>query len=106
MNAGRTAAHTQRGFHMLKKIAFALVAASLIGAPAFAQGTTPVNTQATTTSAPQTTAKSAVKTHSMKKHAKVVRHHKKMVKRARVHAKKHAKHVVHHAVKHPVKKPS
>lgn len=95
---------------MLKKIAFALVAASLIGAPAFAQGATPANTQTTTTSAPQKTAKTAVKTHSMKKHAKVARHHKKTVKHATVHAKKrarvHHKHVVHHAVKHPVKKPS
>jgi Ni/Co efflux regulator RcnB len=91
---------------MLKKIAFALVAASLIGAPAFAQGSTPANTQTTTTSAPQKTAKTAVKTHSMKKHAKVARHHKKTVKHAMVHAKKHARHVVHHAVKHPVKKPS
>ena len=91
---------------MLKKIAFALVAASLIGAPALAQGTTPANTQTTTTSAPQATTKTAVKTHAMKKHAKIVRHHRKMVKQAKVHTKKHARHVVHHAVKHPVKKPS
>ena len=89
---------------MLKKIAFALVAASLIGAPAFAQGTTPANTQTTTTSAPQTPAKPMVKTHSMKKHVAVVRHHKKMVK----HAKRHSRHVVHHAskAKHSVKQPS
>jgi len=90
---------------MLKKIAFALVAASLIGAPALAQGSTPANTQTTTTSAPHKMTKS-VKTHGMKKHAKVARHHKKMTKHAKAHTKKHTKHVVHHAMKHPVKKPS
>ena len=89
---------------MLKKIAFALVAASLIGAPAFAQGTTPAKSQTTTTtSAPHKTAD--VKTHAVKKHARHVRHHRKMVKHAKVHAKKH---VAHHAsrARHAVRKPS
>ena len=96
---------------MLKKIAFALVAASLIGAPAFAQGMTPANTQTTTTSAPHKTTKTAVTTHSMKKHAKVVSHHKKMARHHKKmvrHARVHHTHVVHHVsrVKHSVKKPS
>jgi hypothetical protein len=95
---------------MLKKIAFALVAASLIGAPAFAQGATPANTRTTTTSAPQKTIKTAVKTDSMKKHATVVSHHKKIVrhhKKMARHARVHHKHVVHHVshAKHSVKKP-
>jgi len=90
---------------MFKKIAVALVAASLLAAPAFAQGNaqgsaTPAVTQHTKAAVKH---KVAVKAHKVKRHASL--HHRKHVKHVK-QARHHVKSVKHHAsrVKHYVKK--
>ena len=93
---------------MFKKVAVALVAASLLAAPAFAQGTMSSNT--TPAVAHNTKAavkhKVAVKSHKMKRHASL--HHRKHVKHVKhvKQAKHHVKSLKHHVsrVKHHVKK--
>lgn len=79
---------------MIKTLATALVAVSLLAAPALAQGNAPMNTAS---NGVQHAA--AVKTHHVKKHA-ASHKHVKHVKHA-----KHGKHVQHakRHVKHSVK---
>ena len=77
---------------MLKTFAAVLIAASMLTAPAFAQGTSP----APTAPATQMTKGPAVKVVKAKKHHKVKKH---------VHARVHVKHVRHarhgrHHVRH------
>ena len=73
---------------VIKTLATALVAVSLLAAPALAQGNAPMNTAS---NGVQHAA--AVKTHHLKKHA-ALRKHVKHVKHAKhvQHAKRHVKH--------------
>jgi hypothetical protein len=68
---------------MLRKFAAVLIAATMLTAPALAQGTAPAPAAPATQSGTAPAAKSAVKTVKVKKH--------KQVKKAKAH--KHAKHM-------------
>jgi hypothetical protein len=90
---------------MLRKIAIALVAASMLTAPALAQGsaapqaTTPGsgNAAATVTKPVAKTHRAARITHKRVKHVRHIRHSKF----AKAHARKHVVHVKHRAsIKH------
>ena len=93
---------------MIKTIASALVAASLLAAPAFAQGTAPTTVQH------KAAVKHAVKTHKATKHVALKHRHHAVTKHVVLkHHRKHVKQVKHHVktirhqanhVKHHVKK--
>src|SRR6185312_3679930 len=102
----RAGPHTRKGLRMFRKLAVALIAASVFTAPAFAQSTTPAKKDAPAATTPAVHATPSVK------HAKRVVHHVRHVKHVKhiKHAKrfKHAKLVKHAThVKHVthVKKP-
>lgn len=93
---------------MLRKLAVALIAATVFTAPVFAQSTAPANPPAKTNAAPAANAPAAATPTSPKvvaakpglKHAKhhrrLAHHHVKRVKHAmHVKAVKHAKHATH-----------
>jgi hypothetical protein len=87
---------------MLKTFAAALIAASMLTAPAFAQGTAPAPSAPATQATKATVTKdSAVKVVKAKKHSVKVKKH--------VHARKHVRHARHqgrHHVKHVSAKPA
>jgi hypothetical protein len=84
---------------MFRKIAIALVAASVLTAPVLAQGTTPGDskvsptTPAPTASTPETSEKAVTK---VTKHRVVARHHRRGTKMAK-YAKSHGTKMVKHA---------
>jgi len=87
---------------MLKTFTAALIAASMLTAPAFAQGTAPAPSAPATqmTKAPVVKVVKAKK-HSVKKHAHVRKH----VRHVR-HARHHGRYVGRHHVKHVSAKPA
>ena len=92
----------KKGHAMFRKIAIALVAASVFTAPALAQSTTPSDTSSPTTSVTPQTEKSITK---VTKHRVVGRHHRhstKMAKFTKSHGKvKYAKYGKYtHPMKH------
>ncbi|HZP78693.1 MAG TPA: hypothetical protein VFB45_21315 [Pseudolabrys sp.] len=77
---------------MLRKLAIALVATTLVAGPVFAQNTTtltPSNAPAASTSQPATT---AAKPATTKKVWHARKHSKKMHKQSKLHGVKHVKH--------------
>jgi hypothetical protein len=90
---------TQGTTSMIKTIASALVAASLLAGPAFAQGTAP-GAAAPAAAYHVKTVKhtSAHKIHKVKKHV-ALKHHRKHVKHAK-HQAKTLKHQASHAKRH------
>src|SRR3569623_936280 len=79
---------------MIKTIASALVAASLLAAPAFAQGTAPAAVQQTKAPVKH---KHVMKSHRAKKHVAMKHRHRTVKKHVALKHRTHVKHVQQHA---------